>query len=102
MITISGHAFDRAKQRLGLNASALKRFMDRAVNEGVSHAQTKGALNRYLNSLFLQHGKGNGTRIYGEHVFIIDGHTLITVLHLPHQFRRVVAKLQAANQTSKA
>jgi len=85
---ITAHAKERAKERLGWNAAALTRMADKALAVGVSHAATKGRLHRYLSHLYLTHEKGNNTRIFGEHVFVFEGRMLITVLHLPHEFRR--------------
>lgn len=84
---ITAHAQARAKERLGWNSGALARMAFKALNEGVTHAQTRGRLNRYLSKLYLSHEKGNNNRIYGEHVYIFHGDSLITVIHLPREMR---------------
>lgn len=85
---ITEHAERRAKERLGWNSAALSRMADRALNDGVRHAQTRGKLNRYLSGLFLSHGTANNSRVYGEHVFIFHNAVLITVIHLPRNMRQ--------------
>lgn len=87
-MNITDHAFARAKKRLGWNAAALKRMVDKALNQGITHAQTSGRLKRYLDKLYLSHENGTKLRLYGEHVFIFSDSALITVLHLPNRMRR--------------
>jgi len=84
---ITAHAQERAKKRVGLNAHALERVATKALNNGVTHGETSGRLNRYLTKLYLTHEKGNNNRIYGEHIFIFQGNILITVLQLPHDLK---------------
>ena len=84
---ITEHAQDRAKERTGLNAHALERIATKALNEGVTHGETCGRLNRYLTKLYLTHEKGNNNRIYGEYIFIFQNNVLITVLQLPPKLK---------------
>ena len=85
---ITDHAFNRAKERLGWNATTIMRMAGKALNDGVAHADTRGRLNRYLSMLYLTHRTGNNTRIYGEHVYVFHDNLLITVLNLPHRLKR--------------
>lgn len=85
---ITDHAEKRAKERCGWNAAALSRMADKALTDGVTHAQTRGKLNRFLSGLFLSHRTGNNNRVYGEHVYIFAGDVLITVIHLPRNMRQ--------------
>lgn len=93
---ISDHAAQRLKERLGWNASAQQRMANLALERGLKHTDTSGRLRRYFDKLFLSHGSGNNTRIYGEHVYIIQGQTVVTVLHLPNDLKR--AARQAAGK----
>lgn len=72
---------------------------EKALNEGVAHSQTRGRLNRYLDKLYLDHGKANNTRLYGEHVFIFCNDVLITVFHLPRDMRPAVHKASKRVET---
>lgn len=85
---VTEHAIHRAKERLGWPPGATLRMAQKALDSGVRHADTAGRLKRYIDGLYLLHGKGNNTRIYGEHVFIFQGATLITILYLPNDLRR--------------
>lgn len=89
---LTRHAVDRAGTRLGLNTKALSRTALKALEKGLRHNETTGALCRYLDGLYRLHRKGNNTRIYGEHVYIFEGDTLITILHLPHEHKAAARK----------
>ena len=87
-IKICEHAYARAKERLGLKRAALDRMAVKAFTSGLTHSKTAGRLKRYLDHLYLEHGKGNNLRIYGRHIYVFQGRHLITVLHLPKEFFR--------------
>ena len=91
-IRLTKHAVERGKERLGLNRKALQRTADRAFAEGLQVKDTSGTLRRYLDGLGMTYKKGNNTRVYGLHVYIIQRCVLITVLHLPRQYWNAVAK----------
>src|SRR5690242_1601287 len=95
--SITDHARERAKERLGWNDSAITRMAERALNEGVTHSQTRGRLNRYLGKLYMEHRTANNSRVYGEHVFIFCNQVLITVLHLPRDMRAAAQKASKRN-----
>lgn len=95
---ITQHAVKRGKERLNLNAQSLSRLAQKALNEGIKHSETRGGLNRYIHMLYLEHRKANNIRIYGEHLFLFCGNLLVTVLYLPHEFRRAAQK--AARKTT--
>lgn len=99
MITLTDHAKEQAKSRLGWNEPALARMAEKAMAEGVKHAETRGKLNRYITKLYLSHGSANNTRIYGEHIFLFAGPVLVTVLHLPHEMRQA-ARSAASHQSA--
>lgn len=90
--SITDHARERARERLGWNSSALDRMAEKALNEGVAHVHTRGRLNRYLGKLFTEHRTANNTRLYGEHVFIFHNEVLITVFPLPREMRPAAQK----------
>jgi hypothetical protein len=80
---------------MSLSQQAMMRMAELALENGIKHAETAGALNRYLDGLYLQHGTANNTRIYGEIVFIFHGSKLITVYPLPGEFKRTAAKIRS-------
>ncbi len=91
---LTQHAVERCKLRGGWKPAAAQRMADRALEEGMTHSQTHGALKRYLDGLYLAERNANNLRIYGRHVFLFYDHTLITVLHLDHEFAHAVDKHQ--------
>lgn len=90
-IRLSEHGEERGKKRAGLNHRALKRAAGKALAEGLRPADVAGGLRRYLDKISIQH-PGRHPRISGDHIFIFAESTLITVLHLPHEFRNAAAK----------
>lgn len=89
---LTHHAEQRCSERMGLAPLASQRQAQRAWEKGLPKSATKNALNHYLST------KENGdriSRIYGEHIYLfsLDG-ALITVLHLPHEYRAVVSKIK--------
>jgi hypothetical protein len=91
-VTITKHAYDRAKERLGWKKATLKRMVDRVLEEGVTHKETNGQLRKYLNHLYRQKGKANNMRIYGDVIFVFHGKTLITIFKLPTELIKYVNK----------
>jgi hypothetical protein len=91
---VTVHARGRAKERLGLSTAAIERMAEIALEHGIRHGDTSGGFRRYLDRLYLDYGNANNTRIYGEVVFLFRDRRLITVLHLPHEFKRVVLKIK--------
>lgn len=99
---ITDHAFERCKERCGWHRKAAQRMATLALNEGIGHKDTKGALKRYVDGIYLSERNANNVRIYGRHVFLFAGVTLITVLHLDHQHVRAVEDLSGRKKAQKA
>lgn len=95
---ITRHGEDRANERVGLNKKALKRLMPRVLKNGVMRAEVTGSLRRYLDKLFLKYKSGNNIRVYGEHIYIIQNRTLITVLPLPTKYKTLIKKQNAKHK----
>jgi hypothetical protein len=91
---LTKHSIARANERLALRSGSLQRLADAALQDGIKHADTSGSLKRYLDRLFFTERTGDNNRIYGSHVFIFSGATLITVHLLPHKFSQAVAKIR--------
>lgn len=84
---ITEHAFLRARERLGLSRKATERMALRAFEAGLVHADTAGGLRLYLDVVFHSHGKADNLRVHGEAIWVFCGQALLTVLHLPREFR---------------
>ena len=87
-VTITEHAFDRAKERLALNEGAFKKIVTRAYLQGIRHRDTKGTLNDYITKLYMQYKNANNIRIYGEVVYLFNNHTLITLYQIPNDLKK--------------
>lgn len=90
---ITKHAFGRAKERCGLNKKALRRILPRALDNGLTHRETKGRVRKYLDFLYLSKKKANNIRIYNSYIFICEGNTLITIYTIPNHLKKLVGRL---------
>ena len=87
-IVITEHAFQRAKERLGLNQKAFKTIAMKSFVAGKKHDQLKSQLKEYISSLYLQYKNANNIRIYGEIVYLFTNNVLITVYQLPNDLKK--------------
>lgn len=92
-VRLTQHAVERAGERLSWNAFTLQRMAEVAFMDGIQHTGTTGRLRRYFDALYLEHRTANNIRIYGHHVYLFAGRTLITVMHLPNEFKKLVARI---------
>lgn len=95
---LTRHALQRGKERLGLRDEAIERLAERALNEGLRTSDTSGRFRRYLDKLFLSHGKAGNLRVYGEKIYLFNGSLLITIFHLPNEYKKAAAKLRTRQQ----
>jgi hypothetical protein len=91
---ITAHGEDRVQERIGLPKRAIKRLATKALNEGITHSQTSGALHKYLSQVYLKHHKASGMKLYGEFIWIFKGATLLTVLNLPNEYKVYMSELK--------
>jgi hypothetical protein len=106
-IEISGHARERAKERLGLTGKAVEKAALKAYEDGLQPYDTTGTLKRYLDKLTITHGRG-GLHIHADHIYVFERNlkrglnlpwVLITILHLPQELRR--AAIDAAKKRKR-
>lgn len=86
---VTEHAFERGKQRVGLNIKAFERLAKVAWQKGYSVTDFKeGRMRDYMRELFLYNSKAGAIKLYGHHVYVftVSG-ILITVLHIPTTHR---------------
>ena len=93
-IVMTRHGTARVKDRVGGKKSKAQDNASRAFAYGLTHAETKASLKRYLDKLYLSHGTANNLRVYHHNVYVFRGTTLITVLPLPHNLCKTADKLQ--------
>lgn len=87
-MTITNHAKQRMKERCGFNKKTAERMARKAFYEGITHAQTKGKLNKWITSLYFKNEKANNIRLYGDFCFIFAGETLVTVIPVPVNIKK--------------
>ena len=83
---VSRHADERARKRVGVPRSAVKRMAEKALAEGVQRHETHGPLRRYLDCLYHYNHSANNIRVWHEKVWIFSDQTLVTVLDLPRKY----------------
>ena len=58
------HSAERTKNRVGLSKKLTDKNAQRAFDYGLTHAETKAGLCRYLDKLYLPNGTANNMRVY--------------------------------------
>lgn len=80
---ITKHAEERLKERCGFNKKTSERMAHRAYEEGITHSETKGRLNKWVTSLYFRNEKANNIRLYGDKAYIFCNQILVTVIQIP-------------------
>lgn len=91
---VTNHAKQRAKDRLGVSKKIADKIANKALEQGVTHANAKGNLKSYLDKLYLRNKTANNLRIYNRKVYLFDGPVLITIYNLPNNLINAADKLQ--------
>lgn len=96
MAEASKHGKNRTKERLGLSKKDADKNAQKALENGISHAECKGNLKRYIDKLCLQQKKGCKYRVYHRYIYCFDTRTdvLITVMSLPQNLYKLADTLQ--------
>ena len=89
MANVTHHANKRMRERVGIPKRAIDRYAENALDNGLTHADCKGSLKRYIDSLYFRNHDANNIRIYNGNVYIFHDDVLITVLKLPKKYRKV-------------
>ena len=93
-IHVTRHAKKRTKDRVGLSKRLAEKNAAKALEVGLSHAEAKAGLKRYLDYLYLSNNTGNNVRVYHRYVYVFHNRTLVTILPLPTKFYDMADKLQ--------
>lgn len=94
-VIMTNHSIQRTKDRVGLSKKIADKNAQKALEFGITHAECKAGLKRYLDGLYLSNGNANNMRIYHRYVYLFRDNRLITILPLPHKFYDLADKLQA-------
>ena len=76
-MTISDHAYQRAKERLGWKKRTLERMAERVLVSGTYYKDMSKSMKEYIARLECKTGRTY--IVYGEHLYSFDGDALITV-----------------------
>lgn len=95
-VTITDHAIDRIRKRLGIPRRAALRTAERAFRQGVPHTRFSGPLRDYLDHKVEAPHPANSARVYGEFLYMFEGSTLRTVWDLPVFFRAALRRGRGA------
>ncbi len=90
---LSKHAKQRSKERLGLKDSSLERILPRIMSEGRRARDFVGSFKKYLDSLHMAYPGKKDIVIYAHQIYVIKDTTLVTVMHVPQKFIKILNKL---------
>lgn len=83
-IYISGHAFERLKQRNGWNKKTALRMVKKVYDNGTSQEEMAGYIRKWLDYKDAIHKEENSYfKIYGKYVYVFNSSVLLTVLKIP-------------------
>ena len=83
---ITQHAYDRARERLGLNKKSFKKMVERALISGRKVNTFKGTIKKYLDKLSITYK--TSPVVYGEYILFFVGEKLITTYQLPSTLKK--------------
>ena len=91
---LTKHAEGRSRKRLGLNKKSVEKDSQAAFENGITHAEAKGHLKRFIDKLFLSHQKATNIRVYNGGVYLFAQNVLITIVPLPGHLRKISESIQ--------
>jgi len=91
-VRLSNHGKERLHERVGLSKKSVEKNALLALENGLTHSDTTGRLNKYITKLYLQGRNANNIRVYNHYVYLFAGNTLITVMHLPQNLCEIADK----------
>ena len=83
---ITQHAYDRARERLGLNKNSFERLVEKALISGRKANTFKGIIKKYLDKLSITYK--TSPVVYGEYLLFFVGEKLITTYQLPSNLKK--------------
>jgi len=93
-IILTVHSIERTKERIGLSKKIAEKNALKALERGLTHADCKAGLRRYIDKRFFNNHNTNNVRVYHRYVYIFSDKKLITVFPLPRKFCDLADKLQ--------
>ena len=101
-MTTGNHTKDSLSVRPGLPKRAVERSVTRALQRGLCPEESTGNLRRYFDHLRRFERSASNIRIYGNHVYIFEGRTLVTVLALPGEYKSDMQQALERRETAES
>lgn len=89
-VTITKHAYNRARKRLSWRPETLERMAKRALRKGIKHDDADKILDQFFIKTYKNQYKANNVRIYGENVYIFKDRVLLTIFRAPNDVLKVL------------
>ena len=89
---MTDHGRIRVRKICGLNKKTADKAAQKALEHGLTHAETTGRLNKYYTYLYYQNKTANNIKIHADYVWIFAGDVLITVFPVPPEHIRAARK----------
>jgi len=90
--SVTKHGEKRARNRLGIPKKSVEKYVSKAMECGLTHAESTGNLHKYLDKLYLSHDNYATAHIYHQYVYLFSGDRLVTVFILPNSLRKSAEK----------
>lgn len=100
-MVVTKHAKSRIKTRLGIKKKSSDKLAANALQKGLSHAELKGSVKKYISDVYLKYRTANNIRIYNHQIFLFHGTVLITVFPLPQKYFACIEKIKKKHETNK-
>lgn len=92
MTKITKHAEKRLKERSGISQKAADRIMDSVWQKGLSHADLRGNLRKWVDSKRFWERNVDQIRLYGDKLYLFSEEKLVTVIQIPQDLAKEVSK----------
>jgi hypothetical protein len=87
-VVVTKHAEKRMRERMGINKRSVQKVAQKALEQGLSHSETKGQLRRYLDKQAIVFGWKCKWRISDNNIFAFTfDDILMTVLPLRYNLK---------------
>lgn len=83
---ITQHAYDRARERLGLNKNSFDRLVEKTLISGRKANTFKGTIRKYFDRLSIIYK--TSPVVYGEYLLFFVGGRVITTYQLPSHLKK--------------
>ena len=91
---VTDHSIKRTKSKLGISKKLADKNAQKALAFGITHAEAKNGLKKFLDKLYLSNGAANNVRVYHHYVYLFHGSTLITIINLPRNLCKLSDQIQ--------